>query len=71
MSNLKVVEEAGAASAPPADQLAQVVAQDGAVPRGDGAVLQVGGLAQRGQHGARVGTHEAVVVEAEVGREWF
>ena len=53
----------------PADELLHVVAQDGAVAGGDGGVGQVLGLAQRGQHGARVGPHEAVVVEAEVRRQ--
>ena len=52
----------------PADELLHVVAQDGAVAGGDGGVGEVLGLAQCSQHRARVGPHEAVVVEAEVRR---
>lgn len=53
----------------PAHKLLQVVLQDGAMPSGNGGVLQVLGLAQGRQHRARIRPHEAVVVEAEVRRQ--
>ena len=50
----------------PANELLHVVAQDGAMAGGDGGVGQVLSLAQRGEHRARIGAHEAVIVETEV-----